>query len=405
MDYERRQRPASAGGVLDSDLVCNVGPNAEIQLIRGPTLGDIIKGRGEGQLNMRIVPKTNVFDMYGDYTINEGSYLFTLQNIWTKKFVIVPGSSIHWTGDPLGARLNIDAVYNLKASLQPLLGQGSGNNYMRAVPVECYIKLTDELMSPTVTFDINVPNVDPEIQSAVQSLLSSQQDIATQMFWLLMANTFSAEDTSGIGNSISATTGFELLSNQLSNWLSGDNYNIMFRYRPKSNTSSDEVDIGFSKSWIDNRLIVELEGNYLVDDAAKVSKNASNLMGEAYITWLIDKGGNFRFRGFTQTIDRYDENQGLQETGIGFYYSENFNTFRELGESIRNRFSSEKRKRRRAERRAERESVRQAAKAAVATEAVEAGQTDSLPHRSDLPGTVPAAGALRRGGNDVTRGR
>ena len=76
-----------------------------------------------------------------------------------------------------------------------------------------------------------------------------------------------------------------------------------------------------------------------------------------------------------------------------------------MGESIRNRFSSEKRKRRRAERRAERESVRQAAKAAVATEAVEAGQTDSLPHRSDLPGTVPAAGALRRGGNDVTRGR
>ena len=52
----------------------------------------------------------------------------------------------------------------------------------------------------------------------------------------------------------------------------------------------------------------------------------------------------------------------MQETGIGFYYSENFNTFRELGESIRNRFSSEKRKRRRAERRAERESVRQAAK-------------------------------------------
>lgn len=405
MAFERRQRPASAGSVMDIDLVCNVRPNAEIQLIIDPTVGDIIKGRGEGQLNMRIVPKTNVFDMYGDYTINEGSYLFTLQNIWTKKFVIVPGSSIHWTGDPLGARLNIDAVYNLKASLQPLLGQGSGNNYMRAVPVECYIKLTDELMSPTVTFDINVPNVDPEIQSAVQSLLSSQQDIATQMFWLLMANTFSAEDTSGIGNSISATTGFELLSNQLSNWLSGDNYNIMFRYRPKSNTSSDEVDIGFSKSWIDNRLIVELEGNYLVDDAAKVSKNASNLMGEAYITWLIDKGGNFRFRGFTQTIDRYDENQGLQETGIGFYYSENFNTFRELGESIRNRFSSEKRKRRRAERRAERESVRQAAKAAVATEAVEAGQTDSLPHRSDLPGTVPAAGALRRGGNDVTRGR
>ncbi|MDE6861496.1 MAG: translocation/assembly module TamB, partial [Alistipes sp.] len=352
MAFERKHRQAaSASSIMDIDLICNVRPNTEIQLVIDPTVGDIIKARGEGQLSMRIVPKTNVFEMFGDYTINEGSYLFTLQNIWTKKFVIAPGSSIHWTGDPLGARLNIDAVYNLKASLQPLLEGMSNNNYTRAVPVECYIKLTDELMSPTVTFDIKVPNLDPEIQSIVQSLLTSQQDIATQMFWLLMANSFNAENNSGIGANVSATTGFELLSNQLSNWLSGDNYNIIFRYRPKSNTTSDEVDFGFSKSWIDNRLTVELEGNYMVDNTSKVTENASNLMGEAYITWLIDKGGNFKFRGFTQTIDRYDENQGLQETGIGFYYSENFNTFKELAESIRNRFSNEERRRKRIERR------------------------------------------------------
>ncbi len=380
MAFERKHRQtASAGSIMDIDLVCNVRPNTEIQLVIDPTVGDIIKGRGEGQLSMRIVPKTNVFEMFGDYTINEGSYLFTLQNIWTKKFVIAPGSSIHWTGDPLGARLNIDAVYNLKASLQPLLEGMSENNYTRAVPVECYIKLTDELMSPTVTFDIKVPNLDPEIQSIVQSLLTSQQDIATQMFWLLMANSFNAENNSGIGANVSATTGFELLSNQLSNWLSGDNYNIIFRYRPKSNTTSDEVDFGFSKSWIDNRLIVELEGNYMMDNTSKLTENASNLMGEAYITWLIDKGGNFKFRGFTQTIDRYDENQGLQETGIGFYYSENFNTFKELAESIRNRFSNEERRRKRMERRAVRKEQRTKDKSAAAA--------DTTP--GTMPGTTP----------------
>lgn len=400
MAFERKHRQTvSAGSIMDIDLVCNVRPNTEIQLVIDPTVGDIIKGRGEGQLSMRIVPKTNVFEMFGDYTINEGSYLFTLQNIWTKKFVIAPGSSIHWTGDPLGARLNIDAVYNLKASLQPLLEGMSDKSYTRAVPVECYIKLTDELMSPTVTFDIKVPNLDPEIQSIVQSLLTSQQDIATQMFWLLMANSFNAENNSGIGANVSATTGFELLSNQLSNWLSGDNYNIIFRYRPRSNTTSDEVDFGFSKSWIDNRLIVELEGNYMMDNTSKLTENASNLMGEAYITWLIDKGGNFKFRGFTQTIDRYDENQGLQETGIGFYYSENFNTFKELAESIRNRFSNEERRRKRMERRAARREQKTKDKTAAAADpgkASEAGQNagddaETSPHtgRDDAPGTAP----------------
>lgn len=339
MAYERKNRPVNtSGGIMDMDMTLNVLPNIEMQLVIDPTVGDIIKGKGSGQLNMHIVPKANVFEMRGDVVISEGTYLFTLQNILNKLFTVVPGSSLHWTGDPMGAMLNIDAVYSTKASLRPLLGSSvQGIDTSRAVPVDCYIKLSDELMSPTVTFDVQVPNVAPEIQTVIQSTLNDQQAIATQMFWLLAANTFSAEDTGSMGASLSATTGFELLSNQLSNWLSGDNYNIILRYRPRTEMTGDEVDFGFSKSWLNNRLIVEVEGGYL-SDASRQTANASNFVGEAFITWLIDPDGTFRFRGFTQTIDRYGENQGMQEAGVGIYYSESFNSFADLGRSLRNRF-------------------------------------------------------------------
>ena len=142
-----------------------------------------------------------------------------------------------------------------------------------------------------------------------------------------------------MGASLSATTGFELLSNQLSNWLSGDNYNIVLRYRPRTEQTGDELDFGFSKSWLNNRLIVEVEGGYLSDEALQATEKASNFVGEAFITWLIDPDGAFRLKGFTQTIDRYGENQGMQESGIGVYYSESFNTFKELGESLKRRFN------------------------------------------------------------------
>ena len=158
------------------------------------------------------------------------------------------------------------------------------------------------------------------------------------MFWLLTANSFSADDTGVTGASLSATTGFELLSNQLSNWLSGEDYNIILRYRPRTQLAGDEVDFGFSKSWFNNRLIVELEGGYLSDASAQAMQKASNFVGEAFITWLIDPEGVMRFRGFTQTIDRYGENQGMQESGIGFYYNESFNTFAELRQSLKQRF-------------------------------------------------------------------
>ena len=341
MAYERKSNQVStASSVMDMDITLNVLPNIEMQLVIDPTVGDIIKGKGSGQLTMRIVPKANIFEMRGDVRISEGTYLFTLQNILNKLFTVVPGSSIHWDGDPLGAMLNIDAVYSTKASLGPLIGNSvQGIDTSRAVPVDCYIKLTDELMKPTVTFDVKVPNVAPEIQTIIQSTLNDQQAIATQMFWLLAANSFSAEDTGAMGASLSATTGFELLSNQLSNWLSGENYNIVLRYRPRTEMSGDEVDFGFSKSWFNNRLIVELEGGYLSDVSAQATQRASNFVGEAFITWLIDPEGAFRLKGFTQTIDRYGENQGMQESGVGVYYNESFNTFGDLRQSVKYRFS------------------------------------------------------------------
>ncbi len=345
----RRNRRSSSAGTMDISMALDVRPNAEVQLVIDPTVGDIIKGRGEGLLNLRINPKSNIFEMYGDYTISEGSYLFTLQNIINKWFVIEPGSTIQWTGEPLDALLNIDAVYKLKTSLQPLLeGSVSQNSISsRAVPVECVIHLTDRLSQPNVTFDVVVPSADAEVQSIVASTLATEESKSRQFLYLLVANSFISESTNAtsanIATSAAATTGLEVLSNQLSNWLSTDDYNIVLRYRPRTEQMSDEVDFGFSKGLVDNRLLIEVEGNYIVDKTQVVNAK-SNFAGEAYVTWLIDRAGTLRLRGFTHTIDRFDENQGLQETGVGIYYKEDYDNARDFRERVRARFRGRKQK-------------------------------------------------------------
>lgn len=345
MMYERRQQQRTSNGSnMDITMAVNVRPNAEFQLVIDPTVGDIIRGRGEGTLNMHINPLTGVFDMYGDCEITEGSYLFTLQNVVNKKFTIDAGSTIQWRGDPLDAILNIRAIYQIKTSLQPLLGatSASGSGGARS-PVDCIINLTDRLSNPTVTFGIEVPNADTEVQNVVSNMLNTQEEIANQFIYLLVFNSFMNEASVGgatdFGAVGTATTGFELLSNQLSNWLSTDDLSFIVRYRPSTEMSGDEFDLGFSKSLISNRLLVEVEGNY-VSDRSTVSGQSSNLMGEAYITWLIDRAGNLKLRGFTQTIDRFDENQGLQESGIGIYYKEDFSTFRDIVRNFKERFAN-----------------------------------------------------------------
>lgn len=361
--FERqRQQKTQTGSQMNIALALNVQPGVEVEL---SVSGNTLKARGEGALNLQINPHSNVFEMYGDYTITDGSFLFSLQNIINKKFSIENGSTIQWTGSPMDAMLNIEAIYRLKASLQPLL-QGTSDNITadRSVPVECIIHLGDRLSNPAITFDVNVPGSDPETQAVVANALASPETVDTQFAYLLLFNSFMSENnaaSSNIGASVSAATGLEFLSNMVSNLLSNDDYNIVIRYRPKSELTSDEVDFGLSKSLINNRLFVEVEGNYLIDNKQAISSSMSNFMGEAYITYLIDRAGTLKLKAFTQTIDRFDENQGLQETGVGIYFKEDFDNFRDLRRRIKERFTNKKRKARREARReaARREKERQ----------------------------------------------
>ena len=353
LSFERKHRQKSdAGSQMKITLALDVRPDAEVEL---EVAGNTVKGRGAGALNLQINPKANIFEIYGDYTIAEGSFMLSLQQIINKRFTIESGSSIQWTGSPMNAMLDIDAVYKVKASLQPLLQGTADLGGDRSVPVECVIHLGERLSNPTITFDVRVPGSDPETQSLIANALSTPETVDTQFLYLLLFNSFMSENSSqassNIGSSVSAATGLEFVSNMVSNWLSSSDYNVVIRYRPKSELTSDEVDFGLSKSLINNRLFVEVEGNYLIDNKQAVNSSMSNFMGEAYITYLIDRAGTLKLKAFTQTIDRFDENQGLQETGIGVYFKEDFDNLRDLRQRIKERFTNKKRKARRIARR------------------------------------------------------
>lgn len=359
---QQGRKKEAAGSTMDITMALNVQDNTAFQLVIDPTVGSALKGRGNGMLNLHINPGNGIFNMYGDYTLIEGSFLFSLQNIITKKFIIESGSMIQWTGEPVDARLDINAVYKLKTSLQPLLNtvtassdddQSGSRISDRSVPVDCKIHIGGRLSNPQLDFSVVVPVTDIETQAAVASVLNTQEAQAQQFISLVALGTFSNSGSANIGASSGVATGLEMLTNQLTNWFSTDDYRIILNYRAGSEMTGDEVDFGFSTNLINNRLLVEVEGNYIIDNKQAVSNNVSNFMGEAHVTWLIDKSGNLRLKAFTQTIDRFDENQGLQETGLGISYKEDFNNFKDLKQRIRDRFTNKKRQKKRQARREE----------------------------------------------------
>ncbi len=326
-----RQKP------LELNLTANITPAAEVHMLIDPNLGQGITGRGEGVIDMRINPANDIFTMTGDYNISSGRFEFSMMNVFNKTFEITPGSTLRWSGAPDDALLSIDGSLRTRASLLPLAGEGSGLVSGRSVAVDCIIRLRESLSDPEITFDISLPSADPEQRQLVEGAMNTGELKSMQFLSLLTTGSFATDNSitgQGANAGVAATgaVGFDILTNQLNNFLSSDDYDIFFRYRPQDSFSTGEVDMGFSTGFWDNRLQLEIEGNWVDDRAATNvgTNNASNLTGDVSLTWVIDGAGNLRLKVFTQTIDRMDENQGRQESGVGIYYKRDFNAIKDI---------------------------------------------------------------------------
>ncbi|MFQ5335513.1 MAG: translocation/assembly module TamB domain-containing protein, partial [Flavobacteriales bacterium] len=302
---------------------------------------DILKARGRGNIEMKITTLGD-FNILGQYEIEDGDYLFTLQNIINKKFLLEKGGSITWNGDPYNATLDITALYKLKAPLYDILQDSS---YKKRVPVDCRLKMTGKLASPSIAFDIDLPKSDEKIQSDVASAIGTQEEMNKQVFTLLMLNRFkspggatSSANRVGIGSSTTS----ELLSNQLTNWLSqiSNDFDIGVDYRPGDEISSQELDVALSTQLFNDRMI--LEGNIGMSDNNNTGVSGNNsVAGDFSLEYKITDDGKLRAKVYNESNDQniMNTNTAKYTQGAGISYREEFDTF---GEFLRKIFRKKK---------------------------------------------------------------
>jgi len=307
-----------------------VTPDAEAQIIFDSKIGDIIKGRGNGNLRLEITP-TGDFNMYGDYTIENGDYLFTLQNVINKKFKVEKGGTISWNGNPYMANLDITANYNLKASLYDLMLDSA---YKQRVPVVCVLNMRNNLLKPDFQFSIKLPEGDSKPNSVISSL--SNEDINKQIISLLVLNRFVTPESFKGGAQVSESrnanavgvNSSELLSNQLSHWLSqiSKDFDIGVNYRPGDELTHDEVELALSTQILNDR--VTLNGN--VGVGGNQSTQSSNFVGDFEVDVKINKSGKLMVKGFNRSNTDIINDTAPYTQGLGLFYKEDFNTFNEL---------------------------------------------------------------------------
>jgi hypothetical protein len=331
-DKENKQLKESEGN-MSMNIDLEVTPDAEVQLVLDSKAGDVMRGRGSGRLNISLTPRGD-FSISGDYVIMSGDYLFTLGNLVNKRFSVTEGSRISWNGEITEAEIDIKAVYKLEASLYELL---QIEELRERIPVECHLHMTERLMNPVIGFDIILPTADEQTRSYLRSAINTDDEMSRQFLYLLVMNRFypdpafyaggSVPNGSSAGTSAIGSTTTEMLTSQVSNWLSqiSNDFDVGFVYRPGNEISAQEVEVALSTQLLNDR--VRINSNIDVGGNQNASA-ATNITGVFDLEYTINERLKLKF--FNRSNDNILYETAPYTQGLGVFVRYDFDNLKRL---------------------------------------------------------------------------
>lgn len=318
---------------LELKFELDVTPDAEVEIVTDTKTGSSLKGTGGGILQIAI--NTNdKFEMYGDFVVVTGEYNYKFGGVINKTFQVKPGGTISWTGDPLGAQLNMEAAYSLYANPAPLL---DNPGYTRRIPTDVVIKLTDELESPNIAWDIQFPGTNSIIQSELEYRLQDPTVEERNAIFLLAQGSFVNDQT---GISQQAVTGnlLQSASSILGDVLGGNNdkLNVGLSYEQGIQDRNTDIDtdsrIGVTVSTrISDRILFNGRVGVPVGGATETV-----IAGDFEVQVLLNEEGTLSAKFFSRESDIQEylaDRQGTTQ-GAGISYEVDFNSFKELFRKI-----------------------------------------------------------------------
>ncbi len=333
-DETRRKAGTSPNHVLKLVLQVDVTPEASIQLLidhRGG--GDMITARGDGNMRLEYDTQQNM-NLLGTYTILSGSYLFTLQDMFRREFKLGTGSSLTWTGDPYNAQVDIQGIYSLTASLKDLMDETLLQSTSRtSVPVNCMLDLSGNLLSPKISFDIDLPNSDEGIKQQVQNIINTDEMMNRQIIYLLVFGKFYTPEylqsnTAAVGTGEAYSLLSYTVTNQINSWISKLTQDFSFGINVRSSGEGEDASQEYETEFLyqpNNRLVVNGKFGYRDDDVS-----STKFIGDMDVEYLLNSSGNLRAKAYTHTVDKYSLKTAQTQQGLGLVYQEDFNTVGEL---------------------------------------------------------------------------
>lgn len=342
---------------------------AEVSLIIDERAGDIIRGKGNGYLQM-FIPRDGDITLFGEYVIAEGDYLFTLYNIVNKKFKVESGGTINWSGDPFGAIINLNAkydrlstaVYNFILEYIELGDDDLKAQSRQPTNVDLEMELTGDLLKPDINFDISFPRlttgtVKNYVDTKLRVLRQDQSELNRQVFGLIVIGGFIPSGQENLSDFDWTSSGINTVSEYLTTRVSLYITNLLsdafsevggvsgvdfdFAYNTYQ-TGELDLEGGQTTALAGSEVAVNLNPRFLNDQlsvSGGVVRSTETVSGTFYgsdfvAEYYLTENRRFKVRFYQRSEQALDGNRN-NRMGIGLNYRRQFNTFEEFFDGLK----------------------------------------------------------------------
>ena len=250
------------------------------------------------------------------------------------------------------AELEVTAVYTVRAAAVDLVADQVSDEarqqYRRALPFQVFLTMKGTLLSPEISFEIDMPEDQRDIFGGVvyrqvQQINQHETERNKQVFALLVLNRFLLKNPfelgEGAGLTAAARTSASKLLTQQLNALSRHyvrGIDIRFEvesyeeYTAAGPAGRTELQLQVAQRFLDERLVVEVGGQFDLEGERARQTELIDIAGDVAVDYMLTKDGRYRIRGFRKSeLSDLGDGQVIF-TGLSLVYSREFNRFMEL---------------------------------------------------------------------------
>jgi hypothetical protein len=343
-------RPAGEPSFLEGleiDINVMAPEESTVNLVFDPVVGDVVTAVGSGRVQLQ--RQGGEFFVYGNFNVQDGTYLFTAGEVFVRRFNISDGT-LTWDGPPTNAQLDIQAEYRTRASTAGLPGERSGGR----IPVKVLLDIGGRVATPRV--DLSLARVRDERNNflgteALDAILNQPERTTEYATSVLLTNTFllttesftqrqntGTDATSGgsltsAGNQLAFNSVSQLVASQLNRYLGAALPNVDLNLGLQGENPNDlDVIYGVALRLLNERLVIRGEGVYTGNDPDQ--RQAQGPQGEFVVEVRLSNRVSVE-AFYRRTGDELTQSRTLtSSTGAGLSYQTEFATWRELFDRV-----------------------------------------------------------------------